>query len=83
MPVTLKRFFALELVLTFGIFYTILLLRPCRRSEQTETYGAMWAICFEKKPFQTKHKTLKRGANVVKFGGCKKKINVKIVGSSK
>ena len=46
-PVTLKRFLALELVLTFGILY-ILLLHPRRRPEQTGTYGAMWAICFIK-----------------------------------
>jgi hypothetical protein len=43
-PVTLKRFFALLLVLTFGIFYNSLFVTPCRRSEQPETYGAMWEI---------------------------------------
>ena len=54
LPVTLKRFLALELVLTFGIFI-YLLLHPRRRSEQTETYGAMWAICF-KTSLSAKHK---------------------------
>jgi hypothetical protein len=56
-PVTLKRFLALEFVLTFGISI-YLLLHPCRRPEQTGTYGAMWAICFIKNPVQPKHKML-------------------------
>jgi hypothetical protein len=36
-----------------------LFLHPCRRPEQTGTYGAMWAICFTKIPIQPKHKMLK------------------------
>jgi hypothetical protein len=42
-PVTLNRFLALLLVLTFGMFITCYV-TPCWRSEQTETYGALWEM---------------------------------------
>jgi hypothetical protein len=42
-PVTLNLFFALELVLTFGIT-VILIFTPCWRSAPAETYGALWVI---------------------------------------
>jgi len=42
-PVTLNLFFALELVLTFGIT-VLLIFTPCWRSAPAETYGALWVI---------------------------------------
>lgn len=49
-PVTLKRFFALELVFTFGMLIKMFV-TPCWRPERTGTYGALWEIIQKVKNF--------------------------------
>ena len=56
-PVTLNLFFALELVLTFGIIM-LLIFTPCWRSAPAETYGAWWVIIIRLHGYETGGKAM-------------------------